>query len=101
MPGTASEDAMKAAGQYDGNLQMFVEETREPSIAHLGFLRWLAERTALEHPIAGPAGGEHARRSPYRLGESSVLLHDDGSSSSPDTGLHDAPLLDGAGRTRW
>ena len=40
--------------QYDSDLQMLVEEPREASSAHLLFLRWLAERGQLEHPVAGP-----------------------------------------------
>lgn len=48
---------MKALGKYDELLQMFVEEPREPSLAHLQFLRWLGENDLLEHKIAGlPAG---------------------------------------------
>jgi hypothetical protein len=40
--------------QYDGDLQMFVQRPREIDLAHLLFLRWLAERDRLEHPVAGP-----------------------------------------------
>ena len=39
---------------YDGELQMLVEEPRDASLEHLHFLRWLAERGRLEHPVAGP-----------------------------------------------
>ena len=40
--------------QYDSDLQMLVEEPREANPAHLLFLRWLAERGQLEHPVSGP-----------------------------------------------
>jgi hypothetical protein len=49
---------MKAVGRYDSALQMFVEETREPDMARLTFLRWLIENDRLEHPVVGPASGE-------------------------------------------
>lgn len=42
---------------YDGTLQMFVESPREPDMARLTFVRWLAEQGRLEHPIAGPSSG--------------------------------------------
>jgi len=45
---------MQALGRYDGELQMFVEEPREPNYEHLRFLRWLVEHGHLEHPVAGP-----------------------------------------------
>jgi hypothetical protein len=51
---------MKAVGRYDGNLQMFVEESREIDLARLGFIRWLAENGKLEHRSVGPASGEYA-----------------------------------------
>jgi hypothetical protein len=51
---------MRARGQYDGNLQMFVEGPREPDAARLIFLRWLVERGELEHGPAGRPGGEYA-----------------------------------------
>lgn len=49
---------MKAVGRYDPALQMFVEETREPDLNRLTFLRWLVENNRLEHPVVGPASGE-------------------------------------------
>ncbi len=49
---------MKAIGRYDTALQMFVEETREPDLRRLTFLRWLVENNRLEHPVVGPASGE-------------------------------------------
>ena len=39
---------MPALGQYDGALQMFVEEAREADVAHLRFLRWLVEQGRLD-----------------------------------------------------
>jgi hypothetical protein len=51
---------MSALGQYDGALQMFVEAPREADVAHLRFLRWLAERGRLDHGTAGQAGGEYS-----------------------------------------
>jgi hypothetical protein len=44
-------------GRYDGNLQMFVEESRPISLNRLGFLRWLIEHGQLEHSAAGPPSG--------------------------------------------
>jgi hypothetical protein len=49
---------MKAVGRYDGDLQMFVEETKNLDMNRLWYLRFLAERGDLEHPIAGPCTGE-------------------------------------------
>ena len=46
--------------RYDGELQMFVDMTHEPSIEALRFLRWMAEHGRLEHAIAGPSSGEYA-----------------------------------------
>lgn len=51
---------METVGRYDGNLQMFVEESREIDLARLGFIRWLAENGKLEHRSVGPASGEYA-----------------------------------------
>ena len=48
---------MTAAGRYDGNLQMFVEEAREPARTRLAFLRWLGEQNRLEHEVYGPSSG--------------------------------------------
>ena len=45
---------MSVHHQYGGDLQMLVEEPREADPAYLLFLRWLAERERLEHPVAGP-----------------------------------------------
>ncbi len=62
---------MSQPGRYDGTLQMFVEAPRTPVLARLEFLRWLAERQALEHPIAGPPGGEYAAQpAPHPVGPS-------------------------------
>jgi hypothetical protein len=49
---------MKAIGQYDSALQMFVEEPRDPDLRRLTFLRWLIDNNRLEHPAVGPASGE-------------------------------------------
>jgi hypothetical protein len=51
---------MKAVGQYDGSLQMFVEEPRDVDPHRLSFLRWLVEHNRLEHPISGPSTGDYA-----------------------------------------
>jgi hypothetical protein len=51
---------MKAVGRYDTNLQMFVEEPRDPDLRRLSFMRWLVENNRLEHPAIGPATGEIA-----------------------------------------
>ena len=48
---------MNADREYDGSLQMFVEEPREPDFARLAFLRWLGERGLLEHELFGPPSG--------------------------------------------
>jgi hypothetical protein len=48
---------MNAPQLYDGELQMFVEEPRQPNQRYLEFLRWLAERGRLEHrPVSAPMG---------------------------------------------
>ncbi len=52
---------MKSVGQYDGTLQMFVEEPRDVDMARLAFVRWLVEHGRLEHRNAGPASGEFAK----------------------------------------
>jgi len=48
---------MSEKGRYDGVLQMFCDDAREPDLTALRFLRWLAERGKLEHSIAGPPSG--------------------------------------------
>lgn len=48
----------KEIGRYDSSLQMFVEPVRDVSISRLTFLRWLAEKGRLEHPIQGPSSGD-------------------------------------------
>jgi hypothetical protein len=53
---------MPAIKGYDPSLQMFLEAPREPDLAHLGFLRWLAERELLEHTVSGPPSGELAEQ---------------------------------------
>ena len=49
----------RRTAKYDGDLQMFVQEPRDPNMARLGFLRWLMEHRSwrMEHPIAGPPSG--------------------------------------------
>jgi hypothetical protein len=47
---------MKNARAFDTELQMFRQDTAL-NLAHLSFLRWLAEQGRLEHPIAGPSAG--------------------------------------------
>jgi hypothetical protein len=51
---------MKDLQTYDGDLWMFRETPRPVDIDRLRFLRWLAEQGRLEHPVAGPLGGELA-----------------------------------------
>ena len=51
---------MPAIEGYDPSLQMFLEAPREPDLANLRFLRWLAERELLEHTVSGPPSGEFA-----------------------------------------
>ena len=53
---------MGASGRYDGGLQMFVDEAREPDRARLAFLRWLGERGRLEREVFGPSLAELAER---------------------------------------
>lgn len=50
---------MKAVGRYDSALQMFVEETREPDLRTLTFMRWLVDNDRLEHAV-GPSSGKCA-----------------------------------------
>jgi hypothetical protein len=50
--------------RYDPELRMFAEQAREPSVAHLAFLRWLAEHGRLEHNVAGRPGGEYSLSAP-------------------------------------
>ena len=68
---------MAAMGSYDPSLQMFVQNTREPDMSRLAFLRWLAEMDRLEHKIAGPSSGplavEGMRVRPGREGKVNQL----------------------------
>jgi hypothetical protein len=43
---------------YDPSLQMFLEAPREPDLAHLRFLRWLAEQGLLGQAVYGPPSGQ-------------------------------------------
>lgn len=52
--------ASKTGRQYDGDLQMFRDEEREPSREILSFLRWMVEQGRLEHEVSGPSSGEYA-----------------------------------------
>ena len=52
---------MATGRDYDGEVQMFVEKRREIDLAHLRFLRWLAERGNLEHVPVGWSYGAYAR----------------------------------------
>ena len=45
---------------YDPELQMFADQPREPNLARLRFLRWLAEHGRLEHAAAGAPAGAYA-----------------------------------------
>jgi hypothetical protein len=49
--------AKETGFEYDSDLQMFCLPSREPSLASLRFLRWLADRGDLEHPVFGPPSG--------------------------------------------
>jgi hypothetical protein len=46
--------------RYDPELQMFVDTPREPDLAHLRFIRWLAEHGHMEHEVLGAPVGEYA-----------------------------------------
>lgn len=50
---------MTGKSGYDSEVQMFVEEPRKLDLAHLRFLRWLAERGLLEHALAGVPDSEN------------------------------------------
>jgi len=49
---------LKDVRSYDGDLEMFRETPKSINLAHLQFVRWLAEQGRLEHLPAGPPGGE-------------------------------------------
>jgi hypothetical protein len=53
---------MPAVEGYDPSLQMFMEALREPDLAQLRFLRWLAEQGLLEHTVSGPPSGQFAEQ---------------------------------------
>ena len=50
--------------KYDGALQMFVDEPKPVSLAHVGFMRWLMDQGRLEHEPAGPPSGRLMERTP-------------------------------------
>jgi hypothetical protein len=54
------QNAKETTREYDSDLQMFCEAPREPAVASLRFLRWLAERGQLEHQVSGPPTGIYA-----------------------------------------
>jgi hypothetical protein len=45
---------------FDGALYMFRDAPKPVNLAHLRFLRWLAEQGRLEHPVVGRPRGEFA-----------------------------------------
>jgi hypothetical protein len=51
---------VQSHGKYDSALQMFVNEPREPDMARLRFLRWLAECGRLESSAISKSTGEYA-----------------------------------------
>jgi hypothetical protein len=55
---------MNTARAYDPELQMFRESGREPDLAELRFLRWLAEQGRLETTPLGPPAGRYVERPP-------------------------------------
>lgn len=44
-------------GTYDPSTQMYLSDLAEPSLNHLRFLRYLAEKEMLEHPVASEPQG--------------------------------------------
>ncbi len=98
---------MSQPGRYDGTLGMFVEAPRTPMLARLEFLRWLAEHQALEHPVAGPPGGEYARTAPCPVDPSDWPMGSWPSDRAEPEGAADVSARDrsgGAGKswpTRW
>ena len=46
-----------ASTRYDPQLQMLIDPPREPDLARLRFLRWLAEHDRLEHSAVGAPVG--------------------------------------------
>ena len=82
---------MKTLGRYDGTMQMFVEAPRAPKIEQLRFLRWLAERNGLEHPVAGRPTGQDARAGRPEAGDAPT---------PDDTALPAPPVLSPTGHRR-
>ena len=62
----------KETKNYDGDLQMFREHSKPLNVAHLRFLRWLAERGQLEHVPMGAPAGAVAESSGWYLGSQQV-----------------------------
>jgi hypothetical protein len=63
---------MRGPGLFDGALQMFVEEPREPDVRWLEFLRWLVENGGLVPAMDGISPG----RSLSGLGEPTINVPD-------------------------
>ena len=57
------QNANETTRQYDSDLQMFCEPPREPVLASLRFLRWLADQGQLEHHVFGPPARRLRRQS--------------------------------------
>jgi hypothetical protein len=57
---TIVQNARESTREYDSDLRMFREPAREPDLAMLLFLRWLAQRGELEHQVFGPSTGIYA-----------------------------------------
>jgi hypothetical protein len=51
---------MQRPADYDSDLRMYRAAPRPLDVAHLRFLRWLADRGRLEHAPAGPPSGDAA-----------------------------------------
>ncbi len=63
---------MRKLGLFDGALQMFVEEAREPDMRWLEFVRWLVEHGRLEPDVVGLSPG----LCPPSIGEPTVYVPD-------------------------
>ena len=61
------------SNDFDSDLQMFIEASRDPDMARLTFLRWLVDRRRLEHEPAGPPAGDFARWSAGSAGSTDAL----------------------------
>lgn len=71
--------------RYDPELQMFGQEGSEPNMDKLRFLRWLAERGALEHSVFGKPEGIYASLvKPEGAATGVVGVVPEGSSGNPE-----------------